>query len=264
MAHAYELVPVSSRATGRGIVLNLLEPEKFDTARFEREDAILFTAAVSSPDECERNAERSMIINVRGTKQIVEAALRRGAKVVFFSSDQVYGETTRPMSEEDTPVPTNLYGRMKREVEETFWGDENFRAIRLSHVFHRRDKFTSFILDEARQGREVEVFENLSRQTVYIGDVFDGIRSLLGNWKEHSLTAINFGGEHLMTRAEFVRQAMGAAIPQLRLRVVEAPKGFFDRRPRRIEMNVARFRELLGRAACPIAQAGLTELKVHI
>ncbi len=83
-------------------------------------DVILNAAAISDIGACEKNPEGSYAANVRLPVVLAKVAGEVGAKLVSFSSDQVYTGCTSegPYSEADVlPSPTNLYARHKLEAE---------------------------------------------------------------------------------------------------------------------------------------------------
>lgn len=83
-------------------------------------DVLLHTAALSDTGYCEAHPEESYRANVSVPLWIAEAAGELNAKLVAFSSDQVYAglQDTGPF-EEDLPLhPANVYGRHKLEAEQ--------------------------------------------------------------------------------------------------------------------------------------------------
>ncbi|HJA26445.1 MAG TPA: sugar nucleotide-binding protein [Candidatus Fournierella merdigallinarum] len=83
-------------------------------------DAILHTAALSDTGYCEAHPEESRRANVELPVWLAAAARKSGAKLVAFSSDQVYTGLEGPGPfDENTPLaPANVYGRHKREAEQ--------------------------------------------------------------------------------------------------------------------------------------------------
>lgn len=81
---------------------------------------ILHTAAMADVGECERDPEGSYRANVCLPATLAKAAAAAGAKLISFSSDQVYvGEKERgPFTEARPVTPTNVYGRHKLEAEQ--------------------------------------------------------------------------------------------------------------------------------------------------
>jgi dTDP-4-dehydrorhamnose reductase len=82
-------------------------------------DAVIHSAAISRIDVCEKDPERSYQVNVTGAVNVAKACAAAGARLVFFSSDQVYsGCGGREPLPEDAPLsPTNVYARHKLEAE---------------------------------------------------------------------------------------------------------------------------------------------------
>ena len=74
------------------IILDLEYPENFDYQRLKEIDYIIFTAAISSPDKCASDFNFCWKINVIGTNYFMHKALDYGCRVIFFSSDAVYGK----------------------------------------------------------------------------------------------------------------------------------------------------------------------------
>ena len=72
--------------------LNLLEPENFDYSILDEMDYVIFTAAVSGPDKCAAEYDFCWSVNVTGTIYFIRKALNRNCRVLFFSSDAVFGD----------------------------------------------------------------------------------------------------------------------------------------------------------------------------
>ena len=83
-------------------------------------DVVVHLAALSNTGYCEQNPDDSYRVNVEGACNIARASAMCGAKMIFFSSDQVYnGNLESGLLSEDIPVsPKNVYGRHKLEAEE--------------------------------------------------------------------------------------------------------------------------------------------------
>ena len=81
---------------------------------------VVHLAAISNTGLCEQQPELSRKVNVDGAVNIASAASRYGAKMIFFSSDQVYNGNSEsgPLDENATLSPVNVYGRDKLKAEE--------------------------------------------------------------------------------------------------------------------------------------------------
>ena len=94
-----------------------------DVRRFleeARPDVILHTAALSDTGYCAQHPEEAYRANVELPVWVAKAARETGAKLVAFSSDQVYAGVTQdgPLPETLELHPANRYGQYKLEAEQ--------------------------------------------------------------------------------------------------------------------------------------------------
>ena len=82
--------------------------------------AIVHAAALSDTGYCAQHPEEAHRANVELPVWVAKAACASGAKLLAFSSDQVYAGITQPGPLPETlPLqPTNVYGRCKLEMEQ--------------------------------------------------------------------------------------------------------------------------------------------------
>ena len=79
-----------------------------------RPDLVVHAAAIPSPDVCERDPALAYLVNVHGTRHVVEAAKEVGASVAYISTDAVFdGEKNTPYVETDPALSPTVYGRTK-------------------------------------------------------------------------------------------------------------------------------------------------------
>ena len=83
-------------------------------------DVILHTAALSDTGYCARHPAEAYRANVELPVWLARAARQTGAKLVAFSSDQVYAGVQQPGPLPETLVlrPANIYGQYKLEAEQ--------------------------------------------------------------------------------------------------------------------------------------------------
>lgn len=227
--------------------LDLERPSTFDFAQFDAGEVILLLAAISSPDACTHKREWVHSINVDGTSAFIEGALARGARVVFFSSDAVYGEQASSFDETLEPSPVGAYAEMKLAVEQRFSSETNFRTIRLSYVFSRWDSFTRYLFGCAEKGVAAEVFPSFARSVVSRDDVIAAALCLARSWDSVGERVINVGGPDVLSRAEFARILRAGILPHLQIVERDPDESFFLSRPRVIAMQSPIMDRLLGR-----------------
>jgi nucleoside-diphosphate-sugar epimerase len=252
---------LGTSSSGRGdfLALQLEVPSDFDYTKIHSGDVVFLTAAISAPDICAREYERAWKVNVTGTSAFISQVIDRGARVIFFSSDTVYGECIEAFDERRLCHPAGEYAAMKREVEHRFLRDSLFKVVRLSYVFSREDKFTRYLFGCAERNEEADLFHPFCRAVVYRDDVIDGALALAERWHNFPEQVINFGGPAVISRVEFAECLQKSCLPQLRFTVSEPDSEFFTNRPRIISMKSPIFARLLGREPYSLCQAAQRE-----
>ena len=239
--------------------LQLDAPDEFNYEIIQPSDIVFLTAAISAPDICAREHTRAWAVNVTGTSEFISKVMARDGRVIFFSSDTVYGERDDEFDERAACNPAGEYAEMKHEVEKRFLDNPLFKAIRLSYVFSRDDKFTKYLSGCAERGEEADIFHPFYRAVIYRDDVVEGAIALTQRWDEFSQSTINFGGPEVLARTEFGEVLRDTALPNLRFRVSEPDAGFFKNRPKVIRMASPILASLLGRPAHTLREAAKIE-----
>lgn len=104
----------------RGFLAAAGEAEVTETIQKLQPAAIVHAAARSDTGYCAQHPEEAHRANVELPVWVAKAACASGAKLLAFSSDQVYAGITQPGPLPETlPLqPTNVYGRCKLEMEQ--------------------------------------------------------------------------------------------------------------------------------------------------
>jgi dTDP-4-dehydrorhamnose reductase len=103
----------------RLLPLDLTKPgEAEKLAAAEKPDVIISTAAWPHVDGCEQDPDKAKFLNVDVTLEAAKAAASTKAQLVFYSSDYVYDGVKTVYTEDDTPNPLSVYGRVKLEAEQ--------------------------------------------------------------------------------------------------------------------------------------------------
>ena len=104
----------------RGFLAAAGEAEVTETIQKLQPAAIVHAAALSDTGYCAQHPEEAHRANVDLPVWVAKAACASGAKLLAFSSDQVYAGITQPGPLPETlPLqPTNVYGRCKLEMEQ--------------------------------------------------------------------------------------------------------------------------------------------------
>ena len=99
-------------------------------------DVIFHCAAWTAVDKAEDMYDACYNVNVNGTKNIVDASIDVGAKIIYMSSDYVFDGKKEGLYVEDDKVnPMSVYGKTKYEGEEQVRRNPKHYITRISWVF---------------------------------------------------------------------------------------------------------------------------------
>lgn len=106
-----------------------------------RPDLVVDTGAIHQVDYCEAHRDEALAVNRSGTGHIARACAERGARLVYVSTDFVFGgEGTPPHTEADRPDPLSVYGETKLLGErDALASCPTTAVVRPSVVFSRND-----------------------------------------------------------------------------------------------------------------------------
>lgn len=241
------------------INLDLLDTSGFDYNLIGPGDAVVMLAAISSPDLCSSNFKMAFDVNVRGTINFIQGCLSRNARVLFFSSDTVYGNSPEENNEDILPDdPVGEYGRMKFLVERYFRGENGFKAFRLSYVFSWNDRYTSYLRSCLENKSTADIFDPFIRKAVYIEDLIGCVSGLTNNWDGFQNQYFNICGPEYLSRLD-IANSFSKYIGSLDINIIRPDESFFRARPSKINISTKYSEALLGRSFTRIEEALLME-----
>lgn len=117
-------------------------------------DAVIHCAAYTAVDRAEDDEENCRKVNVDGTENIAVACEELGAKMLYVSTDYVYGGAgDEPFEPSDATQPKNVYGVTKLSGEKAVTKHlEKYFIVRTSWVFGINGK--NFVKTMLRLGNE--------------------------------------------------------------------------------------------------------------
>ena len=237
-------------------VINLAEDGfRYDFDTLKMGDTVAFCAAISEPSVCANQFQDSLRVNVTSTGDFIYEALKRGCKVIFLSSDAVYGNVLGEFDEEEKVDPLGVYAEMKAVVEKRFLEYPLFKVLRLSYNFFKEDRFTTYLRNCAEEGATAEIFDPFSRSVVHRDDTVDAIIALYNNWDVCEESVINCGGPETLSRVEFAKILKDSVYPDLKMKMVTPNEKFYNDRPAIVSMRSNHLEEVLGRPARSIQVA---------
>lgn len=213
-------------------ILNLETAEQFNYEVLRGVDTVVFTAAISGPDKCAQEYEYCWKVNVDGTKYFIQRAMDIGCKVLFFSSDAVFGDKPGHIYTElsETRAGT-AYGKMKKAIEDEFLSNSLFKTIRLSYVVSKKDRFVTYCFECMKNGKVAEVYHPFYRNCIVVSDVVEAVTWLLINWQTYLPAVLNVAGSELVSRLRIVDEINRSYANKLEYVVMKPNLEFFANRP---------------------------------
>ena len=163
-----------------------------DLCRFAAQvqpDVVLHLAALSDTGYCQQHPEDSRRANVDVPLWMARAAAETGAKLVAFSSDQVYSGAAQegPLPETLSLSPSNIYGQHKLEAEQRaleLLPDAVLLRVPWMYDFPGNDlpirgNLPLNLLRAAQDGTPVQFSRNDWRGVSFVREVIENLRSAL-------------------------------------------------------------------------------------
>jgi dTDP-4-dehydrorhamnose reductase len=134
-----------------------------------RPDAVVNTAAFHHVEKCEADPATAFAVNGVGARNVAQVTNSLGAMLLHISTDYVFdGRQHRPYTEEDLPLPLNVYGSTKLAGEQ-FVRSANPRhfVLRASGIYGAHPcrakgglSFVELMLKLSRERDEVRVVDD--------------------------------------------------------------------------------------------------------
>ncbi len=145
-------------------------------------DVIVHCAAYTAVDNAEDERELCHAVNVEGTRNVSDAAIEIGAKLVYISTDYVFdGLGKEPQSEDKGTSPINYYGITKEKSEKIVKElIEKHFIIRTSWVYGLNgNNFVKTMLKLAKTKNGISVVSDQIGAPTYTKDLAEFIVNLI-------------------------------------------------------------------------------------
>lgn len=171
--------------------INILDPAQLDKC-FSTSSAewVFHFAAKTDVDACEKDkplyaSGDAWKINVNGTKNIVDACLKYGKKMLYLSTDFVFkGEKGKFYDENDQPSPQNWYAVTKYEGEKIVSSSRLVSLIcRISFPYKAVNTVKSdllhLMLNKLTDNEQIKAVDNQHIVPTFIDDLSTAIKYLI-------------------------------------------------------------------------------------
>jgi len=223
-----------------------------------RPETVVHLAAVSLTAAAADDPGHAAAVNVAGARHIAEATGHAGIRLVALSSDSIFDGTEAPYDELAIPRPINPYGQSKLAGEKAIAGSHDSPLILRTSVLVGRNRadrnpFTMFILQRARNGLPIELFENERRNFYPVTCAAAAVWECAAS----DLTGVlNIAATKSASRFEFGRRLLDAAGLDTDLAV---PTTGPPDRPADLTLSVDRARQVLA-TPMPTMDEAIAEL----
>jgi dTDP-4-dehydrorhamnose reductase len=169
-------------------------------------DAVIHTAAISQPNDCQQHPQASHAINVAASWAIASLCADQAIPYAFTSSDMVFDGRNPPYREADPVSPINLYGEQKAAAEVGILERYPAAAIcRMPLMFGAAPTAPSFLqpfLKKLRSGEVLHLFTDEFRTPVSGHTAAKGLMLVIENQMGGR---IHLGGKERVSRYDFGR-----------------------------------------------------------
>jgi len=135
-------------------------------------EIILHLASIKNLNYCENNKAETHLTNYGVTEILTRVCLAHKIRLIFFSSDYVFGKYDRFWREVDTPCPTTQYGIDKAESEKLIQNTLcDFAIIRTAQIYGFPGDFVSLVYQTLNSHQTFTTYSNLINCPTWIGDI---------------------------------------------------------------------------------------------
>lgn len=209
--------------------------------RTYRPDAVIHCAAYTAVDKAEDEPELCRKVNADGTAYIAEACKLVDAKMVYISTDYVFGDDgDRPHEVDDSPHPLNVYGQTKWEGEEAVRHIlQKYFIVRISWVFGEHgNNFVKTMLRLGKERKEISVVADQFGAPTYTADLAPLLCDMVMTEKYGTYHACNSGCCSWAEFAQEIFRAAGMDVKVIPIKTEAYPVK--ARRPKNSRMNIYR------------------------
>lgn len=232
-------------------------------------DVVIHTAALSSPDYCDKNRKQAQYVNVQGTENMLKACRWHKSSFVFISSNGIFDGKNFPYDESATPKPIDTYGKTKYQGELlTSSSGLPFIIIRLMTMYgwnnpYERNNAATWLLETLGKNKTpVHVVTDLFNNFLFAEAAASAIwRALLLKKFGESF---NIAGKECMSRYKFSQEV--AAVFNLDKNIIYSVTSDFLKnlviRPKNTCFNTWKMQKVLGIKPIGVRE-GLLTMKKH-
>lgn len=205
-------------------------------------DIIVNAAAATNVDKCEDEKEMAYTTNGLAVRNVINAARRKGSKLIHISTDYIFDGKKGNYSENDFPNPVNYYGLSKLVGDVFAQSYEKSLIVRTSGVYGNKRNFPYYVLNRLKTGGTMDIIDGIY-SPIHASNLARAVISL----SELDIKGIiNVAGDGI-SRIEFARNiARAFDLDESLLVEVEKFKSMKAERPYDSSLNITKAAGLIG------------------
>lgn len=194
-------------------------------------DFVIHLASITGNMECEENPELTFLVNVQGTFNILNAIKDSECKIIFSSSREVYGMTSKLVHEESKLNPINLNG-ITKEISEKLILNYN-RVYKIPYVILRFSNFYSLqntsrgiskMIKNAVEGKPIIIYGG--NQTIDLLNINDATNAIIKSANYTKSGIFNIGSGKTITPNILIKKL--EKISQKKIKRIKKPYRPFE------------------------------------
>ena len=175
---------------------------------------IVNTAALHNVDYCENHHEEATKVNVKGVRNLVDAAHENESRLIHLSTDYVFDGNSGHYSELDTPHPLQFYAETKLEAERiaselpsyavarpsVIYGWNSLEATGVPSSSGKTINFAMFVVDKLKKNEAIKAVRDQYSSPTFADNLAEALLRLA----RHPHNGVfHTAGRSCMSRYEF-------------------------------------------------------------
>jgi len=183
--------------------LDITLPKQVDEVVSEHKpDVIINTAAMTNVDQCEKERNACIDLNVNAVQYLLKAAKNNNAFVLHLSTDFIFAGDEGPLREDALPAPVNFYGESKLQAEKLVLESDVKHAIARTVLVYgitpnmSRSNIILWVKNSLEQDKPIQVVNDQWRTPTLAEDLAMGCYLIA---KQQAEGVFHISGEEMLT-----------------------------------------------------------------
>ncbi len=153
-----------------------------DVIRRLEPEIVIHAAGNKNVKDCEKKPDAAFITNAVGTRNVARACMEIEARMVYISTDLVFGCQRGKYEEGEAPHPTTVYGKTKLQGEIfTLEHLDNAAICRSGGIYGKGSPLLSWLADQLQNGRSVDCFTDVFNTPTYAVNLAEMLEAIILN-----------------------------------------------------------------------------------